>query len=58
MVRKKLFIGLLLTVSLLIAVVATATPIGKVEVDVSTPSAFQGAKVYYAVWTFAENEAR
>ncbi|MCD6372038.1 MAG: hypothetical protein J7L37_00565 [Thermococcus sp.] len=53
--RKKLFIGLLLTVSLLIAVVATATPIGKVEVDVSTPSAFQGAKVYYAVWTFAEN---
>jgi hypothetical protein len=54
-VKWKLLAGTLLTISILLTLVASATPIGRVEINVSTPSEIRGAKIYYAVWTFAEN---
>lgn len=53
--RWKLLVGALLIASIFLAVTASATPIGKIDVKVSTPQGLRGAKVYYDVWTFTKN---
>ncbi|WP_297488750.1 hypothetical protein [Thermococcus sp.] len=53
--RWKLLVGVLLTASIFLTIIASATPIGKIDVKVSTPQGLQGAKVYYDIWTFTKN---